>query len=165
MKPLLLALALLPVVLSACARDRQTVANTQNPGEVEQELRQLQRQLLAAIQRRDRETLSRIWADEYLGTAPDGRVVNKTDLLSAVEGGAITLESLEFNDLHTRLFDNIAVLTGHATVRANVSGADYSGSYRGTGIYIKRNGRWEIIGVHISPVRTATEQPAASPRE
>jgi ketosteroid isomerase-like protein len=150
MKRLSLALALLVISL-ACAADRRTVAETQTPGEVEQELRQLQRQLIAAIQRRDRDALNRIWADEYLGTAPNGRVVTKADLLSAIEGGAITVESIEFDDMRVRLFDNMALLTGHASVRARVSGEDMSGSYRGTGIYIKRNNRWEVVGVHVGP--------------
>ena len=61
----------------------------------EQELRQLERSLIIAIQRKDTEKLDSIWADEYLGTAPDGRFVSKADLISAVKGGAIALESLE----------------------------------------------------------------------
>jgi hypothetical protein len=122
----------------------------QSVEQAERELRQLERSLIVAIQRKDTEKLNRIWADEYLGTAPDGRVVSKADLISAVTAGALVLESLEVDDLRVRLFDDVAVMTGHAVVKANVDNEDYSGSYRGTGIFIKRQGRWEVIGVQVA---------------
>jgi len=143
------------VVLASisCSGSNEGVSNNQSVAQAEQELRQLERSLLTAIQRKDTEKLKSIWADEYLGTAPDGRVVNKTDLIAAVSGGAIVLESLEMDDLRVRLFDDVAVMTGHAVVKANVDHEDYSGSYRGTGIFIKRHGRWEVIGVQVAPDR------------
>ena len=63
------------------------------------------------------------------------------------------LESLEVDDLRVRLFDNVAVMTGHARVKASVDNEDYSGSYRGTGIFIKRRGSWEVVGVQVGPTK------------
>lgn len=148
MKSFLLLSALVVGSLS-CSMGREN----QSVSKAERELRQLERSLLAAIQAKDTEKLKLIWADEYLGTAPDGRVVNKADLLSAVKGGALALESLEVADLRVRLFGDVAVMTGHAAVKARVDNEDYSGSYRGTGIFIKRQGRWEVIGVQVGPTR------------
>ena len=148
MKRSFLISALLVASLScSVGKESQTVA------QAERELRQLERNLISAIQAKDTEKLKRIWADEYLGTAPDGRVVNREDLLSAVKGGALALESLEVDDLRVRLFGDVAVMTGHAAVKASVDNEDYSGSYRGTGIFIKRQGRWEVIGVQVGPTR------------
>ena len=36
-------------------------------------------------------------------------------------------------------------------VKSIVAGEDLSNSYRGTGIFVKRNGRWQIAGVHVGP--------------
>lgn len=130
-----------------------SVAKENQVALAERELRQLERNLISAIKAKDTEKLKRIWADEYVGTAPDGRVVTKDDLLSAVTGGALALESLEVDDLRVRLFGDVAVMTGHAVVKASVDNEDYSGSYRGTGIFIKRQGRWEVIGVQVGPTR------------
>jgi ketosteroid isomerase-like protein len=137
----------------SCLSNKQAAVNNQSVARAEQELQQLERSLIAAIQRKDSEKLDRIWADEYLGTAPDGRVVTKADLISAVKGGAIALESLEVDDLRVRLFGDVAVMTGHARVKANVDNEDYSGSYRGTGIFIKRDGGWEVVGVQVGPAK------------
>ena len=149
-RPLLIGVLL--VASLSCSGSKE-VTNNQSSEQAEKELRQLERNLIIAIQRKDTESLSRIWADEYLGTAPDGRVASKADLIAAIKGGAIALESLEVNDLRVRLFDDVAVLTGHALVKANVDNEDYSGSYRGTGIFIKRLGRWEVIGVQVGPTK------------
>lgn len=151
MKHPLLISAVLVGSLS-CSGSKE-VANKQSVTKAEQELRQLERSLITAIQRKDTEKLDSIWADEYLGTAPDGRLVSKADLISAVKGGAFALESLEVDDLRLRLFDDVAVMTGHALVKANVDNEDYSGSYRGTGIFIKRQGHWEVIGVQVGPAK------------
>ena len=152
MKRLILISSLLLASVS-CSSSKQAAVNNQSVAQAEQELRQLERSLIAAIQRKDSEKLDRIWADEYLGTAPDGRVVTKADLISAVKGGAIALESLEVDDLRLRLFGDVAVMTGHARVKANVDNEDYSGSYRGTGIFIKRQGHWEVAGVQVGPAK------------
>jgi ketosteroid isomerase-like protein len=147
MKRLVLITALLAFALSCSAAkpDNQSIAQT------EKELRQLERNLITAVQRKDGEALSRIWAEEYLGTAPDGNVVTKSDLMAAVKNGAIQIEAFEIDDQRVRVFGDFAVITGHALVKGRVYGEDYSGSYRGTGVYIKRGGRWEVIGVHVGP--------------
>ena len=115
-----------------------------------QEIMQAERRLVVSVQRKDMEALNQIWADEYLGTAPNGRVVDKADLMAAVKGGAIEVEQIEFGDLKLRLFSNIGIVTGRADVKAHVSEEDYSGSYRGTGIFIKRADGWHPVGVHVS---------------
>jgi ketosteroid isomerase-like protein len=152
MKRFMLISSLLLASMS-CLSNKQAAVNNQSVARAEQELQQLERSLIAAIQRKDTETLNRIWADEYLGTTPDGRMVTKADLISAVKGGAIALESLEVDDLRVRLFGDVAVMTGHARVKANVDNEDYSGSYRGTGIFIKRDGGWEVVGVQVGPAK------------
>lgn len=116
-----------------------------------QEIMQAERRLVVSVQRKDMAALDQIWAEEYLGTAPNGRVVTKADLMSAVKGGAIELEQIEFSDLKLRLFGNIGIVTGRADVKAKVDSEDFSGSYRGTGIFIKREDGWHPIGVHVSP--------------
>ncbi|HYE65622.1 MAG TPA: nuclear transport factor 2 family protein [Pyrinomonadaceae bacterium] len=150
MKRVMWVVLMLAATLS-CSGRKEVVSNEESVRQAEKELRQLELKLLTAIQRKDMETLSRIWADDYLGTAPNGIVVNKYDLMTAVKEGAIVLESLDLDDLRVRLFDDVAVMTGHAHVKGRVDNEDYSGSYRGTGIFIKRDGRWQAIGVHVGP--------------
>lgn len=150
----------LMILSISCVQQRKTVAETETPEQVLQELKKLQISLVAAVQRKDTEALARLWAEEYLGTGPNGRVVTRDDLMAAVKGGAIELDTLDIDDLRIRLFGDVAVLTGHATVKATVDGEDFSGSYRGTGVYLKRDGRWVTVGVQV-----ASDQWPVSPRK
>ncbi len=149
-RPIFMLAILLSAMLSlSCSKSHDMISQA----DAEKELRQLEASLVAAIQRKDTDKLNLIWADEYLGTAPDGRVVSKPELMSAVKTGLIEIESIELDDLKLRLLGDVAVLTGHAEVKASVEKEDYSGSYRGTGIFIKRDGRWQVIGVQIGPTK------------
>ena len=147
MKRLTIAILIAAVSISCF---RKTVAETDTPEQVLGELRQLQSNIVWAVKRKDMDALDRYWAKEYLGTAPDGRLVTKADLMSAVKGGAISLDTLDINDLRIRLFDNVALLTGRADVKGAVDGVDQTGSYKGTGIYVKRDGHWQAVGVQVA---------------
>lgn len=116
-----------------------------------QEIRKVHRRLLVSIKRKDINALNQIWEDEYLATTPTGQVFTKSDLIAAVKGEAVELEDIKFEDLKLRLFGKMAVVTGLAIVKGNVGEADFSGSYRGTGIFIKREDGWHPVGVHAGP--------------
>jgi ketosteroid isomerase-like protein len=146
-----LAVVTFSILLPACTGHRPTVADTDSPEEVKRQLVQLERRLIVAVQRKDMDTLNEIWAPEYFGTAPTGRTVNKADLMAAVKDGVIQLDRLDTDGLYVRLFGDVAVMTGQAQVVSTVAGENVSNSYRGTGIFVKRNGRWQIAGVHVGP--------------
>lgn len=148
-----LAIASSLLLSLSCSVTKQPSSDPESVNKALKEVLQLEYRLATAIQRKDTDTLNQLWNDDYLLTGPDGRVVSKADLLTAVGAATLEEDSLELDDLRLRLFDNVAILTGHAVTKIRVGGENYSGSYRGTGILIKRQGRWEVIGLHVGPDR------------
>jgi len=67
----------------------------------------------------------------------------------------------EPDDLKVRLFGDVAIMTGKVAVKAKVVNDDYSLNVRGTGIFVNRNGKWKIGGVHVGPLDAA--KPIAEP--
>ena len=132
MKQILLSVFLSTFLLS-CATHEATVGETQTPEQVKQELAQTGRRLVAAIQRKDMETIKQAWADEYFSTGPDGTTATREQLMEAIENNLVEMESLDVDDLYVRVFGNIAVLTGHTNAKAKINGEDQSGSYSGNG--------------------------------
>jgi hypothetical protein len=122
-----------------------------DPEAVKSELAAIERRLIVAVQRKDMETLNEIWDEQYYGTAPNGATVTKTDLMTAVKDGVIEIESIDPEDLKVRLFDNVAVMTGKAAVKAKVVNDGFAANVRGTGIFVNRDGKWKIAGVHVGP--------------
>ena len=145
MKIALLALMVIQLV-SSCASEPQT-----DPEKVKGELAALERRLIAAVQRKDLATLADIWDDDYFGTAPNGATVTTKDLMAAVQDGVIVIDSIEPEDLYVRLFGDVAVMTGKAAVKAKVVEDEIKANVRGTGIFVRRNGKWKIAGVHVGP--------------
>lgn len=116
---------------------------------VKGELAALERRLIVAVQRKDMAALNEIWDDEYFGTAPNGATVTKKDLMEAVKDSVIQIESIDPDDLKVRIFGDTAVMTGKAAVKAIVLDGPVVTNVRGTGIFVNRNGKWKIAGVHV----------------
>jgi Domain of unknown function (DUF4440) len=152
MKILLLALFGMLLLASSCSQ-KPPASSTGDVEQVKKELQDLERRLIVAVQRKDMDTLNDIWLDEYFGTAPNGQTVTKKDLMAAVKDGVIQVESIEPEDLYVRLFGEgtVAIMTGKTAVVATVLDEPYRANVRGTGIFVKRDGKWHIGGVHVGP--------------
>jgi ketosteroid isomerase-like protein len=147
----LLLLLVVLLVAAAVSTGCTSGGKTDDPEKVKAELAAVERRLIMAVQRKDLATLNEIWDDDYLGTAPNGRVVSKADLMAAVSDNVIQIQTLEPDELYVRLFDDVAVMTGKAAVKATVVNEAVDSNVRGTGIFIRRDGRWKIAGVHVGP--------------
>lgn len=152
MKILRFALPIVMLLSLSCSKAPEA-GSAGDPEQVKKELAALERRLIVAVQRKDMDTLNDIWLDEYFGTAPNGQTVTKQDLMAAVRDGVIQVESIEPEDLYVRLFGEgtVAVMTGKTAVVARVLDEEYRANVRGTGIFVKRDGKWHIGGVHVGP--------------
>jgi hypothetical protein len=142
---------LVPLAAASFLLSCTSAPQTDDPEKVKAELAAVERRLIMAVQRKDLATLDEIWDDNYLGTAPNGRVVSKADLMAAVNDNVIQIQTLEPDDLYVRMFDDVAVMTGKAAVKATVVNEEVNTNVRGTGIFVRRNGKWKIVGVHVGP--------------
>jgi|CXWL01.1.fsa_nt_gi ketosteroid isomerase-like protein len=143
--------ALTFAIVSLIALSCRSVVQTADNEQVKMELAALERRLIAAVQRKDMAALGEIWDDDYFGTAPNGVTVRKKDLMEAVNDGVIVIDSIEPDDLLVRQFGDVAVMTGKADVIAKVVEEEVRMSVRGTGIFVRRDGKWKIAGVHVGP--------------
>ena len=113
--------------------------------------------LLALIQEaansniaRDTSVFERLLADDYIGTGPDGRVENKAQAIAEVKRQDITYTKIEIDDFRARIDGNSAVTNFLGTIFYKAQGQDSSVQYRYTFSFVKRNGSWLIIAIHMS---------------
>jgi beta-lactamase regulating signal transducer with metallopeptidase domain/uncharacterized protein YchJ len=102
---------------------------------------------------RDTSVFERLLADDYIGTGPDGRVENKAQAIAEVKRQDITYTKMEIDDFRARIDGNSAVTNFLGTVFFKAQGEDSSVQYRYTCSFVKRNGRWLIIAIHMSGAR------------
>jgi beta-lactamase regulating signal transducer with metallopeptidase domain len=113
--------------------------------------------LLALIQEaananiaRDTSVFERLLADDYIGTGPNGEVTNKAQDIAEVKRQDLTITKAEIDDFRARVDGNSAVANFLGTVFFTANGEDSTVQYRYTCSFIKRNGRWQIIAIHMS---------------
>ena len=112
---------------------------------VKQELVQLNNQYDSALIRNDTAILKRLYADEFVYTNPEGKVINRTDQLTSVAISEMKWESGKSEDVKIQVYDDIAVMTGafrgSGTYRAN----PVTIYERYTTVWKKTDTSWEIV--------------------
>ncbi|HEY8558953.1 MAG TPA: nuclear transport factor 2 family protein [Pyrinomonadaceae bacterium] len=115
----------------------------------EKEIRQLEKDLIAAILRRDAGFVERILAAELTYINPFGEIVGKEMMTNFDE--KLVNESIETDEIKVNIFGTTAIVTGRASVKSRYKERDLSGRYRFTRVYLKR-ARWQIIAYHATRI-------------
>lgn len=145
------AMLLFCVLAALPALCAQHVALHPRPGftaadqETIREIVDMERQAKEASLRRDAEFPLRILADDYVAITPLGQVTTKEEAISARRSGQLRYESMSITDMVVRLYGDTAVVTARADVKGHQLGEDFSGPYRYTRVWVRRNGHWQTV--------------------
>jgi len=116
-----------------------------NDQETIREIVEMERQAKEASLHRDADFPLRTLADDYVAITPLGQVTTKQDAISARRSGQLRYDSMNITDMVVRLYGDTAVVTARADVKGRQLGEDFSGPYRYTRIWVRRNGRWQTV--------------------
>jgi ketosteroid isomerase-like protein len=120
-------------------------SQTPHPTSDGQELIRLEQEYNDAQVKRDRPTLERLWADDYLYTHSNGAVMNKAQDIADTMSGEMMWSAARVDDTHVRLYGDVGIVTGRLTMVGR--SAQYaSGPRRFTDVFVKRKGRWQLVG-------------------
>jgi len=98
-----------------------------------------------AFVRSDWKTVQEMCADDLIFTNADGSVTHKLDNVAAIKSGEEKLDSIEMSDEKVQDFGDVAVTTGKLVEKGQYKTTDLSGTYRFTDVWVKRNGRWQLV--------------------
>jgi ketosteroid isomerase-like protein len=121
---------------------------------------ELGRQWANAERAGDADALAPLLADDFLLVGPLGFMLDKTQYLGSRRTGDLRHESLVWDDVRVRAYDNAAVAVGAQTQRTTYQGRDASGRFRVTQVAIRRGDRWILAGLHYSPIAQPPESAA-----
>jgi len=132
--------------ISSIRRDRKTM---------EAEVTKASQEYTEMIRRRDAAAIERVLSEEYVLTTENGQVRNKAQELERVKNSPYKLESLEMSEQKVRIYgNNIAVETGKVNYKgADKDGKSHAGIERYTTVWIRRDGRWQIVADHLADVK------------
>ena len=137
---------------TALAQSEKKVAPSQMS--VERQLIELERQLSDALVKEDAAVLDRLWSNDLIFTFPNGKVSSKAERLAGQKPSDQPSQSSNLNDqVKVYLYGNTAVVTVLSTWRGKVGAQEYSDQYQATHVWVKQQGRWQLVAAHVSQVK------------
>src|SRR5262245_37315892 len=120
------------------------------------EIMALEQQLTDALVRLDVTTTEKLWSDDLVFVAPDGKVTGKAQRLTGMRaqigasGPAVSMSTND--DVKVRIYGQTAVVTLLATWKGTANNREFSDRYMTTHVWSKQSGRWLLVSAHVSRV-------------
>jgi len=114
----------------------------------------LEKKWAEAYKHRDISILSSLLAEDFVITVEDGTSYGKEGYISHSADTSVKVETAELSGLKLRMHGNTAVVTGAYHEKGNSGGKRYEYHDRLTDVWMKIDGRWQVISSHYSvPLR------------
>lgn len=119
-----------------------------------QTITQIEHDWGTALLKADVAAEDRITAPEWMFSDSEGTLGTRTQADSELASGLYKVASFKIDDLKVRVYGDTAIAFGIETETSSYRGADSSGQYRYTDVYVKRDGTWVAVATHASKVKT-----------
>lgn len=108
-----------------------------------------------AIVRKDRAAVEANMADDFRQIDGDGDVEDKASFLEGILSPKLVIHPYTVEDFDLRLYGDVALLSGRTRMAGAYDGKPWSNHYRYVDVYVRRNGRWQVVNVQVSRIRPA----------
>jgi len=145
---------LLTIAAASIAPAQSAYKATPTQGNVENQLIELERQLSDALVKQDAAVLDRLWSNDLIFTFPNGKMSTKAERLAGQKPSDQSSQSTNTNDrVKVYLYGNTAVVTVLSTWKGKTGTQEYSDQYQATHVWVKQQGRWQLVAAHVSQVK------------
>jgi len=121
-------------------------------GNVEQQIKKLTDQLIAAELKVDTDSYGKLLADDYTGIYPSGTLVTKAQDIEDLKSGALKYESVDVREIKIRAYGYTAVAVSLVSTKGTRGGKSISADYRVTRVWVKRKGNWRTVAFQATRV-------------
>lgn len=140
-----------PAATNAVNANSQGAAGSQASSAVEQEVRRLDEEWHQAHIRRDADALRKLIPPDAT-FASGGALLTGEEYVKDFVEGETRFESVEVGGLRTRVFGDAAVTTAVDTIKGRSKEGAFEEQFSRTATYARRDGRWQLVALHISRV-------------
>ena len=124
----------------------------------EAELKKIEQDWLDAYIKSDAAYIKAVESDDYSVTEPDGTVTTKADDVKAVTEKKFILKTATMSDFKCRMLgDNAAIVTATLKMSGTEDGEDFSGDYRATDVFEKKDGKWMAVSSQLTKIQKEKE--------
>src|SRR5689334_6609277 len=145
-----LVISVLTLTAISIALGQEQSASKDQRSNVEQAIRQLDKERIQAQISADAVALERIYAEDFIGVGPSGTVRTKPQVISDFTSGTLKFQSITTDEVQVRVYENAAVETGLSTMIGQDKGKTVPRDTRFTRVWIKQQGHWRLVANHYS---------------
>ncbi len=140
--------------VSKSARTTQSAVSVDEAEKITEELTRLTKQWSKVHITKDFDHLRRIWADDFSYTDNDGKVDKREDGFAFFEDNTDTFTSSGVVAFDLRVYGkNFAIGNGdHHEAGTDKDGKPFSRKVRFTNVWVRKNGKWQVVRGHSSPL-------------
>src|ERR1700750_1111417 len=149
MKPALF-IAVLVLTVAPMGVGQEQSARGSHQTSVEETIRKLDNERIQAQIHADATALDRIYGADFIGVGPSGIVRTKPQVILDFTSGDLKFQSITTDDVQVRVYGDTAVETGRSTMIGQDKGKAVPRDNRFTRVWIKRQGRWQLVANHYS---------------
>ena len=114
-----------------------------------QAIAEIEQQIAKAWVARDQRVIETILAPDWSVTDPTGQVLTKAQVIRETFGSTERrIDSMVIDDVHVRMFGDLAIATGRTQARGSYQGAEVSFVLRFTDVFARRDRRWQAVVSH-----------------
>jgi ketosteroid isomerase-like protein len=139
----------------ACAREEPAaVAEPAAPAaavtaeHVQGTISDLERAWVAAIVNKDGAALGRLLADDFAGTSPSAHLYTKKMAIEDLSAGTYVVDAMELDEISVNVYGDTAVAFASQDEKSRYGGADTSGHYHYTNVWVRKDGQWQAVASH-----------------
>ncbi len=107
-----------------------------------------------AIVRKDRAAIAANMAEDFRQIDNDGDLSNKETFVKNLVSPKLEIDPYTVEDFDVRVYGNVALLSGRTSMKGRYDGKPFAGSYRYIDVYIRKDGKWQIVSVQITPLKS-----------
>ena len=122
-----------------------------NEAETAKELSGLENKWVEAAKKGNAAGVAPLLADNFIATDADGSVHNKAQTLARIKTGK--WETNQISDVKVAAYDGASVVTGTWVGKGTSDGKPVNAQERWTDTWVTRNGRWQCVASHSSPIK------------
>jgi ketosteroid isomerase-like protein len=139
--------------LNGCSTPRAT-HDWKSSLSVEEVIRKVDNERIQAQIHADATALDRIYAADFIGVGPSGRVRTKPQVILDFTSGDLKFQSITTDDVQVRVYGSTAVETGRSIMNGEDKGQIVPRDTRFTRVWVKHQGRWRLVANHYSSQAT-----------
>ena len=119
----------------------------------EQELIRLEHDWMRAVQERDMEFLDDLLGEEFtLTTGRPGVEIRQRQEWLDITRERYVLDAFRFESLDVHVYTDAAMVRSRYTQRGQMDDQDRNQTFLMTDVFVRRDGRWQAVTRHISPL-------------